>query len=70
MCSSDLYFPFGGGPRVCIGNAFAMIEGPLVLAGLAQNFELVGRPGFEAELDATFTLRPKQGVPVVVRRRT
>jgi cytochrome P450 len=39
------YFPFGGGPRVCIGEAFAKMEGLLVLATIAQRFKLALVPG-------------------------
>ena len=63
------YFPFGGGPRICIGNHFAMIEGPLVLAALAQRFHFTLVPGQAIEPDPTFTLRPKNGVRVVVQKR-
>ena len=56
------YFPFGGGPRICIGNHFAMIEGPLALAALAQRFHFELVPGQRIEADPTFTLRPKYGV--------
>jgi cytochrome P450 len=64
------YFPFGGGPRICIGNHFAMIEGPLVLAALAQRFHFRPAPGHAVTLDPTFTLRPGTGVHLVVRKRT
>ncbi len=63
------YFPFGGGPRACIGNFLAMLEGPLVLAHLAQRFQFALVPGYDVIPDATFTLRPKTGVNVVVRKR-
>jgi cytochrome P450 len=63
------YFPFGGGPRVCIGNTFALIEGALVLAGLSQRFALRPADDHEVELDTTFVLRPKGAVNLVVRRR-
>jgi cytochrome P450 len=63
------YFPFGGGPRVCIGNTFALTEGPLVLAALAQRFRLEPVPGHVVVPDTTFTLRPKNGVMMRLHRR-
>jgi cytochrome P450 len=63
------YFPFGGGPRACIGNFFALLEGPLVLAALAQRFSFTLVREHEVIPDATFTLRPKTGVKVVLRKR-
>jgi cytochrome P450 len=63
------YFPFGGGPRVCIGNTFALIEGALVLAALAQRFHFHPADDREVELDTTFVLRPKGAVNLVVRKR-
>jgi cytochrome P450 len=53
------YFPFGGGPRQCIGEAFAWLEGILLIATLAQRwkFRLVEQP--PVRLHATITLRPK-----------
>jgi cytochrome P450 len=64
------YFPFGGGPRACIGNTFALIEGALVLAGLSQRFAFRPADDREAELDTTFVLRPKGAVNLVVRKRS
>lgn len=63
------YLPFGAGARVCIGNQFALMEGQLVLATLAQRvrFELV--PGQRIEAEPLITLRPKHGIQVRVRRR-
>jgi cytochrome P450 len=63
------YVPFGGGPRVCIGNQFALLEGQLVLATLAQRvtFEIASDRAVEPE--PLITLRPKHGIPLVVRRR-
>jgi cytochrome P450 len=64
----DAYLPFGAGPRNCIGSAFAMMEGHLLLAALAQrvNFELV--PGQTIVEEPLVTLRPKSGIRMVVRR--
>jgi len=60
------YLPFGGGPRMCIGNAFATMEAELVLATLAQRlrFDLV--PGGNVELEPSITLRPRHGVKMRV----
>ena len=55
------YFPFGAGPRICIGQSFAMTEMALVAASLLQKFEVTTVPGAEdPTLHVTMTLRPKQ----------
>jgi cytochrome P450 len=63
------YLPFGGGPRVCIGNNFALMEAILVLATVLQRYRLRLPPGQTIEPFASITLRPKQGMPMVVSRR-
>ena len=62
------YFPFGGGPRVCIGNAFALMEAVLVLATLAPRYRFELVPGQHIVPWPVMTLRPKPGVRVVLRR--
>jgi cytochrome P450 len=64
------YFPFGGGPRGCIGNTFALIEGALVLAALTQRFHFRPADDHEVEPDTTFVLRPKGAVNLIVRKRS
>jgi len=63
------YFPFGGGPRVCIGASFAKMEAVLLLATIAQKFRLTLAPGPAVEPWPSFTLRPRKGIHVVVTRR-
>jgi cytochrome P450 len=63
------YFPFGGGPRVCIGDSFAKMEGALVLASIAQQFNLTVEPGQTIVPDPRMTLHPKNGIMVRVHRR-
>ncbi len=63
------YFPFGGGPRICVGNQMAMVEGPLVLAALVQRFQFTLVANQQIVPDPTFTLRPKYGVQLVIRKR-
>ena len=63
------YFPFGAGPRLCIGRRLALMEGPLLLAALLDRFDVepIGAP---PRPDPTFTLRPLHGLPVrLIRRR-
>ena len=63
------YFPFGGGPRVCIGGAFAMAEAVLVLAMLARRFRLTLAPGQVVRPHVAYTLRPKGGLKMVLHHR-
>jgi cytochrome P450 len=61
-----VYFPFGGGPRQCIGKGLALIEAQLILATVAQRFRLRHVPGHAIEPLAQVTLRPRGGMPMFV----
>ena len=60
------FIPFGGGPRLCIGNRFAYIEATIILAMVASQFELLLPPNADVEVEALVTLRPKGGLPMQV----
>jgi cytochrome P450 len=63
------YFPFGGGPRICIGNRFAMMEATLILATIAQRFVFTATPETKLELLPTVTLRPRAPVRLQIAAR-
>jgi cytochrome P450 len=63
------YFPFGGGPRVCIGEAFAWMEGILVLATIAQQWRFQLVPGHPVSIQPVITLRPRHGIKMTAVRR-
>jgi cytochrome P450 len=63
------YFPFGGGPRFCIGNTFAMMEIVMVLATIGQRFRLPLVPDHPVSILPAMSLRPKDGIRVVVENR-
>ena len=62
------YFPFGGGPRKCIGNTFAMIEMPLVVAMIAQRYKVNLVPEQVVFPEPAISLRPRDPVMVTVER--
>jgi cytochrome P450 len=63
------YFPFGGGPRICIGNNFALMEAILILATIARQFRLELVDDAEIIPLPTITLRPARGVKVTLKKR-
>jgi cytochrome P450 len=63
------FMPFGAGPRMCIGEPFARLEGALLLACIARRWAFRARRGFEPELQAVVTLRPRGGLPMRAERR-
>jgi cytochrome P450 len=64
------YFPFGGGPRVCIGEQFAWMEGALLIATLGQRWKLSLAPGQRVEPKAMITLRPRYGMRMILSEKT
>jgi cytochrome P450 len=63
------YIPFGAGPRVCIGMAFAMLEAMAVLGHLLRAFRFDLAPGHAVSPVARVTLRPANGMKMILRRR-
>jgi cytochrome P450 len=62
------YLPFGGGPRVCIGNGFAMMEAQLILARTIQRYRVSLVAGREVKMDPVVTLRPRGGLTMTLER--
>jgi cytochrome P450 len=65
----DAWIPFSDGPRICIGQHFAQLEAPLVLARLLQRADLELAAGEPILPDESATLRPRGGVPMRIRLR-
>lgn len=64
------YLPFGGGPRICIGNSFAMTEAIMLLASIVQRYRLSLVPGSQVEMEPLITLRPKGKLMMTISART
>jgi cytochrome P450 len=71
-CAADrphfAYLPFGGGPRQCVGNTFALTEAQLILATVAQRYRLRVASGQAVEANPLITLRLRRGLPVLLER--
>jgi cytochrome P450 len=63
------YLPFGGGPRICIGNHFALMEAQILLAVIASRYHLRLVPGTNVQPVRQVTTKPKTGLPMIVERR-
>lgn len=64
-----VYFPFGGGPRFCIGNNFALLEMQVILILFYRNFKFRLKEGFTPEPEPLITLRPKDGMWMTIENR-
>jgi len=64
------YFPFGGGPRMCIAYQFALLEAELALAMIVQRFRLSLVPGHPVKPDPIVTLKPRYGILMSLQKRT
>ncbi|WP_456274853.1 cytochrome P450 [Bacillus sp. AK031] len=68
--TSYAYFPFEGGPRVCIGNHFALQEATIIIAMVMQTFEIESCPSGEKPVfEPLITMRLKNGLTLTIRPR-
>jgi cytochrome P450 len=63
------YYPFGGGPRVCIGNTFALMEAAILLAAVGQRYRFTLDPGAMIDVNPQITLLPLNGIPATLQLR-
>jgi cytochrome P450 len=65
----NVFLPFGAGPRMCIGNNFAMMEIIMVLAKMVYHFDFSLSTGQTIEPEPLITLRPKNGIRLNLGKR-
>ena len=63
------YFPFGGGPRICVGASFALMEASIILAAVGQRYCFTLDPGAVIDIKPQITLLPANGIPVTLEQR-
>ena len=63
------YYPFGGGPRVCIGNTFALMEAAILLATVGQRYKFTLAEDAVIDFNPQITLLPAYGIPAVLEMR-
>jgi cytochrome P450 len=63
------YFPFGGGPRMCIGGPFSYMVMKTALSMILQRYRLTVVPGVRIERKGTFTMGPRSGIPLIVAKQ-
>ena len=64
----DSRIPFGGGPRGCIGNQFAMVEAQLIVAAIAQRYRIELVPNQDIRPEPLITLRPTPGIRAILKK--
>jgi cytochrome P450 len=64
-----VYYPFGGGQRVCVGNTFALLEAAIILAGVGQRYRFTLAPDADIAFKPQITLLPANKIPAILERR-
>lgn len=63
------YYPFGGGPRVCIGNTFSLMESAIILPAVGQKYRFTLNPDARIDVNPQITLTPAYGIPARLKLR-